>query len=58
MLRASLRFFPPVSSQLSDGRTRSAATGQADVVHDEILGHLKDAGEWLGNEAYDLVHGE
>jgi hypothetical protein len=26
MLRASLRFFPPVSSQPSEGRTRSAPT--------------------------------
>ena len=35
-----------------------AGSGQADGAHDTILGGLKDAGEWLGDEAYNLVNGE
>lgn len=38
--------------------TYDAVTGEADGAHDTILGGLKDAGEWLGDEAYDLINGE
>ena len=36
----------------------AAGGGEGSDAHHEILGGLKAAGDWLGDEAYNLVHGD